>query len=162
MIIAIIVFLFNISCIQKDTANFIEIGKSTVKYNSVNEYFSKSNGSIENQKWIEFMFLNNPYNLNENNIISIYINHKLVFRGVYKKHIDLQGDPNEIFLKDKRMIVSMEILTDKTKKVIWEHRFQNKTVFSWNKDYKIIYCAFLPTNENVENVSFIPQFEVKI
>lgn len=57
------------------------------------------------------------------------------------------------------MIIRMEILTDKTKKVIWKHRFDTKTFFSWNEIYKIINCVFCPTNEDVEKVYYIPQLE---
>lgn len=150
-----------LSCNHKRTAtDFIELGKSKEQYESVNEYFKNRNENIGNDFWIKFMFLNNPYNLDDRNIISIYVNSELVYRGAYKQHIDLNGNSNDLFSKDKRMIISMEILTDRTKKVIWKHRFQSKTVFSWNKDYKIIYCGFFPTNEDIEKVFFIPQLEL--
>jgi len=152
-----------LSCNHKRTAtDFIELGKSKEQYKSVNEYFEKRNKNIGNESWIKFMFLNNPYDLDVKNIISIYVNSNLVYRGVYQKFIDLKGNSNDLFSKDKRMIVTMEILTDKTKKIIWEHRFQCKTVFSWNEDYKIIYCGFFPTNEDEEKVFFIPQLEPMI
>jgi len=152
-----------LSCNHRRTAaDFIELGKSKEQYKSINEYFEKRNSSIGDEFWIKFMFLNNPYNLDERNIISIYVNSKLVYRGAYKQHIDLKGNPKDLFSKDKRMIIGMEILTDKTKKVIWEHKFGSKTVFSWNNDYKIIYCGFFPTNEDVEKAYFIPQLEPMI
>lgn len=158
-----IVFSMILSCNHRRTAaDFIELGKSKEQYKSVNEYFEKRNASAGNEFWIKFMFLNNPYNLDDKNTISIYVNSKLVYRGAYKQYIDLQGNPNDLFYKDKRMIVTMEILTDKTKKVIWEHRFGSKTAFSWNENYKIIYCGFYPTNEDVEKVFFIPQLESMI
>lgn len=158
--LAIIICFISLSCNHKRTdADFIDLGKGVEQYQSVKEYFQKYDFKITNKPWIKFIFLNNPYNLNENNVISIYINSNLVYRGAYKEHIDLNGDPNKIFLNDKRLIVSMEILTDKTKKKIWLHRFSTKTVFSWNKDYKSIYCGFLSTNETSYRVSFIPQLE---
>ena len=147
---------------RKTAADFIELGKSNEQYKSVREYVEKKNTSVGNEFWIKFMFLNNPYNLDDKNIISIYVNRELVYRDTYKQHIDLKGNPNGLFSKDNRMIITMEILTDKTKKVIWEHKFGSKTVFSWNEDYKIIFCAFFPTNEDVEKVFFIPQLEPMI
>jgi hypothetical protein len=144
---------------RKTAADFIELGKNIKQYKSVNECFEKNNENIGNDFWIKFKFLNNPYNLDDKNVISIYANSKLVYRGTYNTLIDLKGNPNDLFSKDKRMIISMEILTDKTKKVIWKHGFQSKTVFSWNENYKIIYCGFFPTNEDVEKVFFIPQLE---
>ena len=157
------VFSMFLSCNHRRTAaDFIELGKSNEQYKSVNEYLEKRNGNVGNETWIKFMFLNNPYNLNDKNTISIYVNSVLVYRGTYRQHIDLKGTPNDLFFKDKSMIITMEILTDKTKKVIWEHRFGSKTAFSWNEDYKIIYCGFFPTNEDVEKVYFIPQLEPMI
>ena len=146
----------------RTAADFIELGESKEQYKSVKEYFEKRNDSVENEPWIKFMFLNNPYNLNDRNIISIYVNFKLVYRGSYQQHIDLNGNPNDLFSKYKDMRIDMEILTDTTKRVIWLRRFSSKTVFSWNEDYKIIYCGFFPTNEDVEKVYFIPQLEPMI
>ena len=108
---------------------------------------------------LKFMFLNNPYNLDEKNIISIYLNSELVYRGTFKMLIDLYGNSDLLFKERNQMIFFMEILTDKTKKTIWEHQFSSKMVFSWNENYKIIYCGFSPTNEAVEEVFFIPQLE---
>lgn len=144
---------------RKTSTGFVELGESNVQYKSVNEYLKSRETGIGSEFWIKFMFLNNPYNLNERNIISIYVNSKLVYRGAYKRHLDLKGNPSDLFLKDERIIIYMEILTNTMKKVIWEHRFQSKTVFSWNEKYKIIYCGFFPTNEDVEKVYFIPQLE---
>lgn len=157
-----IVISMVLSCNHKRTADFIELGKSKEVYKSVNKYFENRNVDIGSGFWIKFKFLNNPYNLDNNNIISIYVNSKLVYRDGYKSIIDLQGNPNDLFSKDERMVITMEILTDKTKKNIWVHCFGSKTIFSWNEDYKIIYCGFFPTNEDVEKVFFIPQLELMI
>lgn len=156
----------SLSCSHKRAAsNFIDLGEgeSQIQYNSVDEYLAEKKMEMQNDStWIIFMFLNNPYNLNDDNLVSIYVNDHLVYRGTYKTHLELKGVPNDIFAKDSRMIINMEILTDKNKKNIWQHNFQSKTVFSWNKDYKIIYCGFFPTNEAVEKVYFIPQLEPMI
>ena len=158
VIILIAVLLF--SCNHKAANDFIDLGTSTVQYNSVDEYLAEKKKEIQNDStWIEFMFLNNPYNLNDDNLVSIYVNYHLVYRGIYQKHLRLKGLPDDIFAKCSRMIITMEVLTDKNKRTIWQHNFQSKTVFSWNKDYKIIYCGFFPTNEDVERVYFIPQSE---
>lgn len=158
VIILIAVLLF--SCNHKAANDFIDLETSTVKYNSVDEYLAEKKTEIQNDStWIEFMFLNNPYNLNDGNLVSIYVNYHLVYRGIYQKHLGLKGLPDDIFAKSSRMIITMEVLTDKNKRTIWQHNFQSKTVFSWNKDYKIIYCGFFPTNEDVERVYFIPQLE---
>lgn len=152
------------SCTHKRTASdFIDLGKSQVQYNSVDEYLAEKKTEIQNDStWIKFMFLNNPYNLNDDNLVSVYVNYHLVYRGTYKRHLELKGLSDEIFSKGTGMIITMEILTDRNKKTIWQHHFQSKTVFSWNKDYKIIYCGFFPTNEDVEKVYFIPQLEPMI
>lgn len=149
-----------LSCNHRRTAaDFIKLEKSKEQYKSVNEYFENRNDSVGNEFWIKFMFLNNPYNLDVKNIISIYVNYKLVYRGEYKSHIDLKGNPNDLFSKYRDMAIEMEILTDTTQKIIWVHRFGSKIVFSWNENYKIIYCVFSPTNEDVEKVYFVPQLE---
>jgi len=156
-LILVVVSLF-LSCSHRRTAaDFIELGKSNEQYKSVNEYFEKSNDSIGNETWIKFMFLNNPYNLDDKNIISIYVNYKLVYRGTYKRHIDLKGSSDEIFAKGKGIDLNIEILTDKNKKNVWLHRFANKSGSDWRDDYRIIYCGFFPTNEDVERMYFFPQ-----
>lgn len=158
LLLLMMILLF--SCKHKATSNLIDLGTSTVQYNSVDEYLAEKKTEIQNDStWIELMFLNNPYNLNDDNLVSIYVNYHLVYRGIYQKYLGLKGLPDDIFAKSSRMIIIMEVLTDKNKKTIWQHNFQSKTVFSWNKDYKIIYCGFFPTNENVERVYFIPQLE---
>lgn len=158
--LVLIILCVILSCNHRRTAaNFIELGESKEKYKSLDEYLEKRESNIVNEFWIKFKFLNNPYDLDEKNIISIYVNYRLVYRGVYKQNIDLQGNKKDLFAEDNRMIIIMEVLTDKTKDIIWEHRFQCKTIFSWNDNYKIIYCGFFPTNEDVEKVIFIPQLE---
>ena len=153
------------SCSYKRAASeFIDLGKSQIQYHSVDEYLAEKKTEIQNDStWIKFMFLNNPYNLNEDNLVSIYVNYHLVYRGIYKRHLELKGLSNDMFAKSSgMMMITMEVLTDKNKKTIWRHNFRSKTVFSWNKDYKIIYCGFFPTNEDVEKVYFIPQLEPMI
>ena len=160
--ICLVLAFFNVfsSCTHKRTASdFIKLGKSTEQYKSVNDYYETNTDIIDTTFWLKFMFLNNPYNLDENNIISIYVNYELVYRGPFKTHINLYGKANLLFKERNQMIFNMEILTDKNKKTIWLHRFSSKTVFSWNENYKIIYCGFFPTNEDVEQVYFIPQLE---
>ena len=92
------------------------------------------------------------------------MNYKVVYRGPFKQLIELKGDVNDLFdsYSCSTMIFSLEILTDKTKKTIWKREFDTKTVFSWNEKYKIVYCVFCPTNEEVEKVYFIPQQEKMI
>ena len=64
VIILIAVLLF--SCNHKAANDFIDLGTSTVQYNSVDEYLAEKKKEIQNDStWIEFMFLNNPYNLND-------------------------------------------------------------------------------------------------
>jgi len=161
-----IVLIFIVICVffscnhKRSAADYIVLGKSNDQYKSLNEYYEKRNSSVGNDFWIKFMFLNNPYNLDEKNIISIYVNSKLVYRGIYKQKVDLKGNINDLFFKYKNLVIEMEILTDSSKNVIWEHRFGSKNVFSWKEEYKIIYCGFLPTNEDVEKVCFIPHIEI--
>jgi len=153
-----IVFGMILSCNHRRTAaDFIELGKSNEQYKSVNEYFEKRNTNVGNEFWIKFMFLNNPYNLDDKNIVSIYANSKLVYSGEYKKHIELKGLSAEIFAKGKGIDLTIEVLTDKNKKNVWLHRFSNKSGADWREDYQIIYCGFFPTNENVEQMYFFPQ-----
>lgn len=147
------------ACCHKNSVSHFKLKTTPYQYTSVYEYFEKRGGHVDSSFWINFRFLNNPYNLNENNIISIYVNNNLVYRGEYKKNLELKGNPNILFVNDHRMAFKLEILTDKTKNKIWEHRFSSKETFSWNTDYKIIYCGFFPTNEDVESVFFIPQLE---
>lgn len=132
------------SCTHKRTASdFIDLGKSQVQYNSVDKYLAeKKSEAIDNNTWIKFMFLNNPYNLNDDNLVAIYVNYHLVDRSTYKRHLELKGLPDKIFSKGTGMTIPMEILTDRNKNTIGQHYFQSKTEFSWNKNYKIIYCGF--------------------
>ena len=161
LLLFLLVFIFFASCSHRRTAaDTIELGKSTVQYNSVNEYLEAKPGDIDTTFWIKFMFFNNPYNLDTNNIISIYVNYELVYRGAFNTYLDLCGNPEKIFGERNHMLFRLEILTDKRKKVIWEHCFMTKAVFSWNENYKMVYCGFFPTNEDVEKVCFFPQSEV--
>lgn len=154
------IFFILVSCNHTRTAaDFIELGESREQYNSINDYYERKKMNVTNESWIKLMFLNNPYNLGDRNVVSVYINEKLCYRGKYEHVVDLFGNPNEIFSKRRDMVVQMEILTDMTKQKIWLHKFQSKAIFSWNEEYKIIYCVFCPTNEDVEEVYFIPQFE---
>ena len=159
---SVVIFFNHEKTHRRPEASFIKLGKSNEQYKSVDEYFDKRNASVGDEPWIKFKFLNNPYNLDDKNIVSIFINGNLVYRGAYRSLVGLKGNPNDLFSKDKRMMISMEILTDKTKSIIWMHGFGSKTVFSWEEDYKIIYCIFTPTNESAERVFFIPQREPMI
>lgn len=159
----VVVVLFVACNGKQNTDNSIDLGESAIQYKSIDEYLNAKNSeTINDSTWIKLMFLNNPYTLNESNLVSIYVNSHLVYRGVYKRHIELKGEPEQIFALETKMVISMEILTDKNKKTVWEHRSQSKTVFSWDENYKIIYCGFFPTNEDVEKVYFIPQIEAMI
>lgn len=157
IILIIVVVCTAFSCNHRRTAaDFIELGKSTEKYKSVPKYIKQLPPSAGSKPFIGFMFLNNPYNLDSNNVINIFMNGRRVYGGTYQNAFRLTWDTEILFATDKRMIITMEILTDKTKKTLWVHRFATKTVFSWNEDYKVIYCGFFPTNEDVEKVFFIP------
>ena len=148
------------SCTHRKTAaDFIKLGESTEQYNSVKEYYDARPSMTDTTFLLKFMFLNNPYNLDEKNIISIYLNSELVYRGPFEMLVDLYGNSDLLFKKRNQMIFFMEILTDKIKKTIWVHQFSSKMVFSWNENYKIVYCGFSTTNEDVEKVFFIPQLE---
>ena len=144
---------------RRTAADFITLGKSHEQYKSVDDFFVTRKIDIEDRDWITFRFLNNPYNLDDKNTVLIYVNYKLVYAGPYKYLVGLKGNPDSLFSKKQSMIISMVILTDKTKKVVWAHNFATKEVFSWEEDYKVIYCVFTPTNENVERVYFIPHRE---
>lgn len=150
----------------RTASEFIKLGKSSNQYESVDDYFdyfAEGKTEIQNDStWLLFKFLNNPYDLNDDNVISIYVNYHLVYRGIFKELVELKGSPDRIFAKESQMIIILDVLTDKNKKKIWLHRFGSKQVFSWKKDYKIIYCGFFPTNETVENICFIPQSEPMI
>ena len=160
IVLFIVCGLSQYSCHHINIVQNNELGKSFVQYSSVEDYCNKrKDGDVGEEFWIKLTFLNNPFNLNNNNIVSIYVNNNLVYRGVFKNSIDLKGNPDVLFKNDKRMIFTMDILTDRTKKTIWAHRFTSKIIFTWRKEYHIIYCGFLPTNEDVEKVFFIPQFQ---
>lgn len=157
---SVILFHLFLSCNHTRTAvDCIELGESNEQYNSVDEYCAEREANIADDFWLKLSFLNNPYNLGNENIVSVHVNEQLVYRGEYKQNVDLNGNPDDLFRENHLMIIRMEILTDKTKQKVWVHRFESKTVFSWNEDYKIIYCVFCPTNEDVENVFFIPHLE---
>lgn len=158
-IIVSIILSCNYKRHKRTDADCIKLGKSSIQYNSINEYYNSRFGVVDTNFLLKFMFLNNPYNLNEKNIISIYLNSELVYRGPFKTFIDLYGNADLLFKKRNQMIFHMEILTNKIEKKIWEHRFASKTIFSWNENYKIVYCGFFPTNEDVEKIYFIPQLE---
>ena len=159
IVLFIVYGLSHCSCHHINIVQNNKLGKSLFQYSSVEDYCSKRiEGNCGDNLWIKLTFLNNPYNLNDNNIVSIYVNNNLVYRDIFKNSIDLKGNPDVLFKNDKRMIFKMEILTDKTKKTIWAHRFTSKIIFTWKKEYHIVYCGFLPTNEDVEKIFFIPQF----
>lgn len=158
LMIFLCALLFN-ACCHNSSAPFSELGTSPYLYKSVNDYFEKRGGEVDGSFWIKFRFLNNPYHLNANNIISVYVNDNLVYRGIYKKNLELKGNPEVLFADSQRMVFTLEILTDKTKNKIWEHRYSCKETFLWNSDYKVIACGFSPTNEDVERIFFIPQLE---
>jgi hypothetical protein len=145
-------------CSNKRTTDFVDLGKSNIHFSSVEEYQKKKEiDKLEDSVLLKFMFLNNPFNLNDKNLISIYINNHLVYWGAYKKHIDLRGSPESIFANSNTIDLSIEILTDTSKNDIWVHRFFNKFGPAWLEDYQIIYCGFFPTNEHIEQMLFFPQ-----
>lgn len=163
-IIILIAIFFTVACNnpRKPDADFIELSKNAEKFNSVEEYYEKYKGNVGKEQWVYFKFLNNPYNLNKNNIITIFINGWIVYRGEYQNWMNLKGNPKDIFLKKRSIDIYMEILTNYKKHPIYKNRFQHKSVFAWQEDFNIIYCSFLPTNEWIEKCFFIPSTGVNL
>jgi len=163
MILYAIALFLLFSCQQDGIKHYnTELGACSVRYNSIDEYYKTHSDTVGNNPWMSFYFLNNPYGLNANNIISIYVSGKVVYRGPFDKLVELKGNYNELREGQYSMDFHLEILTDKTKRKIYKRTFSTKTTFSWNEQYKIIYCVFCPTNEEVEKVYFIPQLELML
>lgn len=145
---------------RRTACDYLELGKSHYVLYDKKLILEAENSMSNKKEFLKLIFLNNPYNLNENNIVLFYINQNLVYSGRYQPFIDLKGDPDIIFSKRNRVNMHMKVLTDTTKNTVWIHDFVSKMTFVWNENYKVIYCCFCPTNEFVERVFFIPHEEI--
>jgi hypothetical protein len=132
-------------------------------YKSIDEYFSYNKDFLTSETvFLKFRFLNNPYGLNENNFILIYINSTLVYSGEYKEIIDLKGNLNKIFERNKRhtMEASLYVLTNKDESPVYLNIFGSKMVFEWNEKFKIIYACFAASNKSHTKLYFIPHEQI--
>lgn len=163
LILIIIAFCLEGCQDKKITSGHLELGNSSIQYKSMDDFYLSCDKQVytSENNLLEFRFINNPYNLNENNLLRIFLNDKLVYKGAYNTSLMLKGTVNDIFedtVKNK-VILRFSILTDRRKKKLWLHHFQNKAPFLWDEEYQIIYCGFFPTNEDVEKVFFFPEKE---
>ena len=134
-----------------------EVDKKETNF-SLNEYVDKIKQdlplSIVEDSTIQLIIVNNTYSFDKEVLLSIYFNHTIIYHGQYSQGIDL----NVPKIRQNNLAhFSIEVVKDN--KLI---RFSDKSVFDWDINYKCVYLAFFPTNQNTDQVHFFPQTEYVI
>jgi hypothetical protein len=99
------------------------------------------------------MFANNAYNFDEKSMLVIYANDKKVYEGNFYTGVTLLSLSQ---FENTWIYFIVEILYPAKKDKYLLYRFHNKSIMYWEKEYKIVYACFCPTNENTEQIHFFP------
>lgn len=105
-----------------------------------------------------FCFANNAYNFDEKSTLVIYANNKKVYEGNFCTRVTLSSLSQ---FENALIHFDVEILCPFKKNKYVLHRFSNKSVVYWGKEYTNIYACFFPTNQNIDQIHFFPaKYEV--
>ena len=131
---------------------------SNIFYSSVNDYLN----TISNIEKVEnnptdtikttFCFANNPYNFDKKSILVIYANNKKVYEDSFCSAVTISLQQFEGSL----IHFGVQILYPTKKAKYTLYRFANKSVMYWEKEYKIVYACFFPTNQDIDRIHFFP------
>jgi hypothetical protein len=131
---------------------------SNKHYESVEDYHTVTSkiekvdkGKADNDN-ITFGFANNPYNFDEKSILTIYANSKKVYEDDFCSAVRLYLSPFE----NTSIHFTVDILYPAKKNKYILYRFENKSVMYWEKEYKIVYACFCPTNQHTDRIHFFP------
>jgi len=103
------------------------------------------------------LFANNPFNLDKNFDLAIYINNECIYKGVFKNSIQLNLD-NLIGDTDIVQLFFEIFPPSNSKGEKYLHRFITKKIIIWDTNFKFIYVAFFPKNKDKEDrIYFFPQ-----
>jgi hypothetical protein len=143
----VLIFCFN-SC---------QVDKKETSFN-LNEYVNKIKQdlalSVVEDSTIQLIMANNPYNFDKDVLLSVYFNHTIIYHGQYCQSIDLKVPK---IRQNNLAHFSIEVVKDN--ELI---RFSDKSVFDWDINYKCVYLAFFPTNQDTDQAHFFPQMEYVI
>jgi len=158
----IFVLCFLISCygceMSEDVRN-IELGGIKELLPS-DKYFEEINlnGIQQSDKLNQYIvFANNPFYLNENFDLVIYLNNQCIYKGVFKNPIQL--NLNNLINDEVRADLFFEVFPPPNSKgEKYLHRFITKKTIIWDTNFKFIYVAFFPNNKGIEDrIYFFPQ-----
>lgn len=154
-IILLLVLLLGISCCDEAQKNNLYPSKEV--YNSIEDYLTsfKNRKDVEGEnKNVQFILSNNPWIkiLNEDTYCCLFINNMIVYKGRMSetKMLDMSS------FNGKSISVVLEFLALNKDGKRHVYRFINKTLISWEEEYKFIFACFLPTNENDDLIRFFP------
>ncbi|TWP31538.1 hypothetical protein ETU08_00625 [Apibacter muscae] len=152
IVIVIFFIMFFCNCeskknaFQSNSLDFFEISQNEIE-------LKKKTVDIQqvSKERIKGVFLNNPYKFIEKDYILLYANGKLVYRGNFTSSFVFDIDDKITSIRRGLVNFSFEIIKgDKIAKI------SNKSVVKWDDKNKFLYIAFFPTNQNTEQIVFIP------
>lgn len=135
-----------------------ELPFSNEQYASVSDYMNTTSGieKVETDTTdannVTFGFANNAYNFDEKSILAIYANNKKVYEGNFCTAIRLCLSRFE----NTSIHFTVEILYPAKNGKYILYRFVNKSVMYWEREYKIVYACFFPTNQDIDRIHFFP------
>lgn len=132
------------SCTQKNNTN--------VKGEEINaeDYLkSKDISNNGNYEKISFRIVSNPYSWDENSHLILYLNNHTIYSGMFSLSGNLKIQKLE---PNQSVHFRMEVINNNQL-----FRYENKSVFNWDNEYKYIYIGLFPDNPSTDNIHFFPQ-----
>ncbi len=138
-------------------SNSLKLKPTRMVYSSIEEYSKTSNLLSEKQiiDTTSFVFVNNPYGIDEHCHFALFINNENFYSGMYKKSILIDISKFE----ERRINLSIEVLAPLKGSGYCLHRFTNKSTIYWDRNYKFIYACFFPFNQDIDKIHFFPTKE---
>lgn len=137
-------FVLLISCTQNKERNLKGEEIDTEAY-----LRTKSITTKETHQGVDFRIIVNPYDWDSNAHLILYLNNTIVYSSRFERSGKLQISdlkPNQLVHFKMEIVKHNELF-----------RFENKSVFNWDNNYKYIYIAFFPEKPTTENIYFFPQ-----
>ncbi len=147
-------FLFTVLCCTNNEKSYYKLEGSNVTFDDFNHYTNERGLKDINTNVVVdttyFVFANNPYKINNDSFINIYVSGESVFCGNFKESIPIDLSR----YKDKSINISLELLTSHKDNNLNLNVLSNKNTIKWNNQ-KFLYTCFFPLNQNIDNVCFI-------
>lgn len=117
-------------------------------------YFAKLKiDSVGSSDALLVHLLNNPYDFSVQTKMIFYINGIPFYQGSFKTHFPITVNLNNMELAHCRV----EIIESGCLYVL-----EDKSVFNWDCNFKVIYTAFFPDNSTTDNIHFFPHQQLVI